>query len=268
MPRSISWTKQMDERLVRLNRRAHEVSLEEIAQELGVSSSSVRTRIKRLAVEGIVPPGEVVRVRGRKKGIAPLRRKWTPEKLQQLIDLFGGVRSFEQIGELMGETGVAIRGQVYLLRKAGRLPKGWRGYRRKPRADQGVSRIFSPKQDRLLIRRVKEGRTNGRIAKELGATKNQVRGRVSRLRQLGLLRPYHATVRATRARKRRRLIIRMYRDGCSVKDIAKACGSTPNTICVMLVRLRKKGIVHLRPHPREFKRERAPGNGTASGSSA
>lgn len=268
MSKRIEWTAEMDERLVCLNRRAHEVTLRQIAEEMDVSIGVVHRRIKRLAASGAIPSYEAKRYHPREKKALARPRKWTPEKLQQLIDLFDGMRSDEQIGELMGETSEAIRGQVWLLRKAGRLPKGRRYYGLKPRADRAVSRIFSQRQDRLLITHVQEGKTWARIAKKLGMTERQVRTRVAQLRQCGQLPPYNASKRASQARLRQQLVIWMYRDGRSLKDIATACESTPGAISVMLVRLRKKGEVRMRPHPRELKRDRATSNSATTGSGA
>ena len=241
MAKHINWTPGMDERLIVLNRER--VFFRLIAEALVVPLASVHRRVKVLDARGLISANEVSRYFPRTKQTVFKSRgptKWTPDRLARVSELYRNGHSNEQIATLLGETCSAIRGQVRLLRKRGELPSGPRPSRHSARPNR---RIFTTQMDETLIQ-LHPSKSRNEIAQALGVTPRQVTTRASQLRKLGHLEPSKIGVA-----QRRETIIRLYRDGQSIVQIAKAIGSTPGAIGVSLVRYRKQGCVGTRPRP-------------------
>lgn len=143
-----------------------------IANILKMPRKRVANKVYHLKAEELIKE-KIIRKR-------PLRlpkwTKWTPEKIETVINLTNQGKKPQEISEITGINHRAISNKMYELRKQRLVVK--RKYNK-----------WTPNKEKKLIELINEGYKRKEIVKELGMKEGSVKSKLFRLRKQGIISP-------------------------------------------------------------------------------
>jgi transposase-like protein len=120
------------------------------------------------------------------------RIRWTDAEIIRALELFAKGLTHEAIGEYVGRTRFSIEGLIRDLRTRRTHADFWDDYEkalveRDKQILNGAQRFrWSAELDTLLMRLVREGKTNSEIARQLGVSRSALKMRRFKIKARGL----------------------------------------------------------------------------------
>ena len=121
------------------------------------------------------------------------RIRWSQCDIQHVLELFAQGLTHEAIGEHMGRSRFSIEGLIRDLRQRRTHADFWGMFdtallERDKQILNGAQRFrWSAELDTLLMRLVREGKTNSEIARQLGVSRSAIKMRRFKIKDRGLL---------------------------------------------------------------------------------
>lgn len=121
------------------------------------------------------------------------RTRWTDTEITRALELFAKGLTHEAIGEYVGRTRFSIEGLIRDLRTRRTHADFWGMFdmalaERDKQILNGAQRFrWSAELDTLLMRLVREGKTNSEIARQLSVSRSAIKMRRFKIKDRGLL---------------------------------------------------------------------------------
>lgn len=205
-------------------------NLREMAQELGVSTTTVYNDVSYLKrngrIEGKEEKPKMEKINKREEKVN--------ERREKVAILYNKGESVEQISKRLGEPISTVYDDITYLGENGIIQL---------RTDDKKQKI-SERRNRIA-KLYKSGKTLKDIANELGVSTSTVNSDIQYLRENGIIQ-LRTGNKESEATERREKVAKLYNSGKTLKEIAQEVGISISTVHADVKYLRKEGIVEKR----------------------